>query len=93
MKPFNPISMNEYAAKIFAAFFGWIAGLATLAHIKLPFLTWSWLPTMHVSDFVILLIGCLKAGLTGASSWAAVTGMQHSRRWLRKKWNHFKSKK
>lgn len=93
MKIYNSTTMNEYTAKVLASFFGWIAGLATLAHIKLPFLTWSWLPTLHAGDVVIVLIGMLKAGLTGASSWAAVTGMQHMRRLIRRKWNHFKSKK
>lgn len=85
--------MNEYAAKILAYFFGWAAGLATLAHIKLPFLTWHWLPTVHAGDIVIVLIGCFKAALMGGSSWAGVRGMQKWTRFLTKKWNHHKSKK
>lgn len=92
MKFYNSISMNDYLAKILASFFGWIAGLATLAHIKLPFLTWSWLPTLHANDVVIVLIGCFKAGLTGASSWAAVMGMQYGRRRILKKLRNHKSK-
>lgn len=87
------ISMNDYLAKIIAYFFGWFAGLATLAHIKLPFLSWSWLPTVHASDIVIVMIGCFKAALMGGSSWVGVRGMQRGTRFLKRKWKYHKSKK
>jgi hypothetical protein len=93
MQLYNPTPMNELFAKIISAFFGGIVGLATLAriHIPIPFL--SWFPVTHFSDVVVVLIGMFKAGLMGASSWVAVTGMQHTWRGVRRKWhNHFKSK-